>query len=90
MSPWHWMSSARGYSWVAETGQIVVLDSNTGKELQTLSIAGGIHDLIYDPITRRIYAAAKGVIDVFEQTDLNHYVSAEPLPPARIAAPPSW
>jgi DNA-binding beta-propeller fold protein YncE len=57
------------------SGQIVVLDSNTGKELQTLSIAGGIDDLIYDPITRRIYAAAKGVIDVFEQTDLNHYVS---------------
>jgi hypothetical protein len=57
------------------SGQIVVLDSNTGKELQTLSIAAGIDDLIYDPITRRIYAAAKGVIDVFEQRDLNHYVS---------------
>ncbi|HEY1581119.1 MAG TPA: YncE family protein [Terracidiphilus sp.] len=57
------------------SGQIVVLDSNTGEELQTLPIAGGIDDLIYDPITRRIYAAAKGVIDVFEQTDLNHYVS---------------
>jgi hypothetical protein len=57
------------------SGQIVVFDSNTGKELQTLSIAAGIDDLIYDPITRRIYAAAKGVIDVFEQRDLNHYVS---------------
>jgi hypothetical protein len=57
------------------SGQIVVLDSNTGKELQALPIAGGIDDLIYDPITRRIYAAANGVMDVFEQTDLNHYVS---------------
>jgi DNA-binding beta-propeller fold protein YncE len=56
-------------------GEIVVLDSNTGKELQTLPIAAGIDDLVYDPITRRIYAASKGVIDVFEQTDLNHYVS---------------
>jgi hypothetical protein len=56
-------------------GQIVVLDSNTGKELQTLPIANGIDDLIYDPATRRIYAAANGVIDVFEQTDLDHYVS---------------
>jgi DNA-binding beta-propeller fold protein YncE len=55
------------------SGQIVVLDSNTGKELQALPIAVGIDDLIYDPITRRIYAAANGVIDVFEQTDLNHY-----------------
>jgi DNA-binding beta-propeller fold protein YncE len=57
------------------SGQIVVLDSNTGKELQALPIAGGIDDLIYDSITRRIYAAANGAIDVFEQTDLNHYVS---------------
>jgi hypothetical protein len=57
------------------SGQIVVLDSNTGKELQTLPIAKGIDDLIYDPITRRIYAAANGVVDVFEQTDLDHYVS---------------
>jgi hypothetical protein len=56
------------------SGEIVVLDSNMGKELQTLPITAGIDDLVYDPITRRIYAASKGVIDVFEQTDLNHYV----------------
>jgi PQQ-like domain len=57
------------------SGQIVVLDSNTGKQLQALPIASGIDDLTYDPATRRIYAAANGVIDVFEQADLDHYVS---------------
>jgi DNA-binding beta-propeller fold protein YncE len=57
------------------SGQIVVLDSNTGKQLQALPIASGIDDLTYDPATRRIYAAANGVIDVFEQSDLDHYVS---------------
>ena len=56
------------------SGQIVVLDSNTGKQLQALPISSGIDDLAYDPATRRIYAAANGVIDVFEQTDLDHYV----------------
>jgi hypothetical protein len=56
------------------SGQIVVLDSNTGKPLQALPIARGIDDLIYDPATRRIYAAANGVIGVFEQTDLDHYI----------------
>jgi len=55
------------------SGQIVVLDSNTGKELQALPIAPGIDDLIYDPATKRIYAAANGEIDVYEQTDLDHY-----------------
>lgn len=57
------------------SGQIVVIDTNTGKELQALSIATGIDDLIYDPATRRIYAAANGEIDVFEQKDLDDYVS---------------
>jgi DNA-binding beta-propeller fold protein YncE len=57
------------------SGQTVVLDSNTGEQLQALPIASGIDDLTYDPATRRIYAAANGVIDVFEQTDLDHYVS---------------
>jgi len=57
------------------SGQIVVLDSNTGKELQTLPIHTGIDDLIYDPVTRRIYASTDGFVDVFDQEDLNHYVS---------------
>jgi hypothetical protein len=55
------------------SGQIVILDSNTGKELSALPIATGIDDLIYDPATRRIYAAANGQIDVYEQKDLNNY-----------------
>jgi DNA-binding beta-propeller fold protein YncE len=57
------------------SGQIVVLDSNTGRELQALPISTGIDDLIYDPASRRIYAAANGAVDVFEQKDLNHYIS---------------
>lgn len=56
------------------SGQIVVLDSNSGKELQALPIASGIDDLIYDPGSRRIYAAANGEVNVYEQKDLDHYV----------------
>jgi DNA-binding beta-propeller fold protein YncE len=57
------------------SGQIVVLDSNTGRELQALPIGPGVDDLTYDPATRRLYASTDGAVDVFEQTDLNHYVS---------------
>jgi DNA-binding beta-propeller fold protein YncE len=67
------------------SGQIVVLDSNTGKELQALPISSGIDDLIYDPATRRIYAATDGFLDVFEQTDLNHYISRGGIPSGRNA-----
>ena len=62
------------------SGQVVILDSNTGKELQALPIAGGIDDLIYDAGTKRIYAAANGAVTVFGQTDLNHYVSLGSVP----------
>ncbi len=62
------------------SGQIVVFDTNTGKELQALPIAKGIDDLIYDPGSRRLYAAANGVMDVYGQTDLDHYVSLGSVP----------
>jgi len=64
------------------SGQIVVFDTNTGRELQVLPIASGIDDLIYDPATQRIYAAANGVVAVFQQTDLDHYTSLGNIPSA--------
>ncbi|MGO4213508.1 YncE family protein [Terriglobus sp. YAF25] len=57
------------------SNQIVVLDSNTGAEVQKLEIHGGVDDVIYDLVSRRIYASGDGYIDVFSQSDLNHYVS---------------
>jgi hypothetical protein len=57
------------------SGQIEVIDSNTGKSLQDLIIHTGIDDLIFDPISRRIYATTDGYVDVFDETDLDHYVS---------------
>ncbi len=67
------------------SSQIVVLDSNTGKELQTLPIHGGVDDLIYDQGTQRIYASTNGFVDVFSQTDLNHYDSFGSIPSAEKA-----
>jgi len=55
--------------------QIVVMDTNTGAELQTLPIHDGVDDVIYDAVTRRIYASTNGFVDVFEQKDLDHYTS---------------
>ncbi len=57
------------------SGHIVVFDTNTGKELQTLPISQGIDDLQYDVASKRLYAIGNGVIDVFEQVDADHYRS---------------
>jgi len=58
------------------TGQIVVFDTENGKELQALPINGGIDDLVYYPANKRLYAACAGgagSVDVFEETDPDHF-----------------
>ena len=60
------------------TGQIVVFDTETGKELQALPINQGIDDLAFDPQSKRLYAACpagKGSIDVYREADPDHYES---------------
>lgn len=55
------------------SGQVVVLDSNTGKELQAIPITAGVDDLSYDAASKRLYAAGGGVVDVIGQDDADHY-----------------
>ena len=58
------------------SGKIVVLDSQTGRELKTLDIGKGVDDLIFDSASRRIYAstgAGTGSTVVYEEQDPDHY-----------------
>jgi DNA-binding beta-propeller fold protein YncE len=58
-------------------GQVVVLDTETGKELQVLPIGKGVDDLMFDPATKRIYATSggAGAVDVYKENDPDHYQS---------------
>jgi hypothetical protein len=67
------------------SNQIVVMDSNTGKQLQILTIHDGVDDVIYDADSQRIYASTNGYVDVYAQQDLNHYISLGSLPTAEKA-----
>jgi DNA-binding beta-propeller fold protein YncE len=62
------------------SGQIVVFDTNTGKELQALPITKGVDDLIYDVASRRLYAAGDGAVASFQQIDADHYDGLESVP----------
>jgi DNA-binding beta-propeller fold protein YncE len=64
------------------TGAIVVFDSQTGKELQSLPVGKGVDDLIFDPATNRIYATSDGAgaVDVYQETDPDHYQSLGHIP----------
>jgi DNA-binding beta-propeller fold protein YncE len=59
-------------------GQLVVIDMNTGKELQTLTIGEGSDDIDFDPASKRIYVSGgggEGSVDVYKENDADHYES---------------
>ena len=64
------------------SGQMVVFDTQSGKELQALAIGKGADDLMFDPATKRIYATSggAGVINVYKETDPDHYQSLGQVP----------
>jgi hypothetical protein len=62
------------------SGRIVIFDTNTGKELQSLTIDPGVDDLVYDPAGKRVYASVNGSVDVFGETDADHYVPLGKIP----------
>jgi DNA-binding beta-propeller fold protein YncE len=56
------------------SGQLVVFDTETGKPVAVLPISPGADDMTYDPVRKRIYVpCAEGFVDVFEQSDPDHY-----------------
>jgi DNA-binding beta-propeller fold protein YncE len=65
------------------SGQIVIFDTETGKELQALPINTGIDDMVFDAATKRIYApapAGDGTIDVYGEIGPDRYRSLGQVP----------
>ena len=57
-----------------KTPTLVVLDTNTGKEITRMRVAGECDDVYFDAARKRIYViGAEGFISVVEQKDANHY-----------------
>ena len=53
---------------------MVVFDTESGREVARLPVAGGCDDVYFDSGRKRIYAiGAEGYISVFQQKDLDHY-----------------
>lgn len=57
------------------SGAIIVFDTESGKELQALPIDTGVDDLLFDAASKRLYAAAGGMVDIYREVDANHYES---------------
>src|SRR4029077_4976995 len=58
------------------SGQIVVMDTETGKELLALAIDPGVDDLVFDPASGRLYASCgdgAGSVAVYKQASADRY-----------------
>lgn len=70
------------------SGVIIVIDTQTGQELQTLPIAGWVDYMAFDPQTQRIYATcgkrpdSTGAIYVYRQSEPNHFTLEANIPTA--------
>jgi hypothetical protein len=65
---------------------VVVLDSETGKEVTGVPIPGDTDDVFYDAKRKRIYASCgEGFLAVLRQNDADHYELAEKMPTTKVA-----
>ena len=55
------------------SGGIVVIDTQSGKELTVLPITKGVDDLIFDPASKRLYASCDGDVSVYQQSTADNY-----------------
>lgn len=75
------------------SGGIVVLDTQSGKEITVLPITKGVDDLVFDPASKRLYASCDGDASVYQQTSADKYillgkVQTGPLARTALLVPP--
>jgi hypothetical protein len=65
---------------------IVVVDSESGKEVASVAIPEDIDDLFFDAKHKRLYASCgAGSLAVIRQRDADHYEALETIPTVKLA-----
>ncbi len=75
-------SSHRLFVGTRDPGKLVVLDTESGKVVSSLPAAAMVDDMAYDAASKRIYFAGTLFIDVFQQSDADHYDQVGHVPTA--------
>src|SRR5882757_1973226 len=73
-------SSQRLFTAALQPGHLTVVDTRSGAVVATLPCVLGVDDLWFDAERKRIYAPGSGAIDVFEQSDPDHYLATVRIP----------
>ena len=67
------------------TATMVVMDTQSGKEIAALPITKGVDDAVYDPASKRIYTASDGIVDVYQQSGPDEYKLLAQIPTGPMA-----
>ena len=67
------------------SGGIVVLDTQSGKEITALPITKGVDDLVFDPTSKRMYASCDGDVSIYQQTSPDNYKLLDKVPTGPLA-----
>jgi hypothetical protein len=74
-----------------EPGKLTVMDTETGKVVQSLNSVGGADDLQYDAATGRIYfVGTTGTVAVFKEMDPDHFQLLGKVPTGAISKTGLW
>ena len=66
-----------------QPAQMSVYDTAAGRMVTQVDIVGDVDDIFYDGPRKRLYViGGEGLIDVFEQTDADHYTRLAQIPTA--------
>ena len=65
-----------------DPGKLVVMNSDSGKIVASMPAAAMVDDMAYDAERKRIYFAGSMFIDVFKETDADHYEQIGHIPTA--------
>jgi len=61
-------------------GQLIVLNSDSGKVISNVPAVSMVDDMSYDAQHKRLYLAGDGALDVFEQKDPDRYALLAKIP----------
>jgi DNA-binding beta-propeller fold protein YncE len=75
-------ASHRLFVGTRDPGKFVVLDTNAGKIVTSYPAAAMVDDMAFDSSSKRIYFAGTEFLDVFQQTDADHYDRIAHIPTA--------
>jgi DNA-binding beta-propeller fold protein YncE len=75
-------SAHRLFVGTRDPGKMIVLDSDSGKVVASMPAAPMVDDMAYDSENKRIYFAGNQFIDVFRQSDADHYDQVAHIPTA--------